>query len=434
LNRHDWTSTNAFTSGMFSRAAFQIGQANEFLRQSTNNLLDERNITGSVRDQIPTLRAEARWIRALSYWHAIDLFGNFPFATDDDVVGQLPPQTSATEIFNFIEQDLLGSLDDLLDPGSAPLGRADRAAAWMLLAKLYLNAEVYTGTDRYTDCIDMCNRIINSGAFNLAQNYNDNFGTDNNLFGEIIFPLIHDGVLTESFGGVSTFVGHGSQGGPDDASGDLGIGGGWAGIRPLQNLFELFPENFSLDARAQFDTTRTDGENIIGRNIRAEALSGGDFGTNGYLFTKITNLSSTGSVGSDGTFLDTDFPMFRLADVHLMLAESVLRGGSGASRATALELVNALRVRAYGDNSGDIIDGELTIDFILDERARELSWEMHRRQDLIRYGRFTTTGIWQFKGGDTDGTTSEGFRDIYPIPSTQISAFGGALIQNPGYN
>ncbi|MEM7110429.1 MAG: RagB/SusD family nutrient uptake outer membrane protein, partial [Bacteroidota bacterium] len=345
-----------------------------------------------------------------------------------------PPQTSRADIFDFIEADLLDIQEELLPPGEAPLGRADRAAAWMLLAKLYLNSTVYTGVDRSSDCIEMCNRIISSGAYNLAPNYENNFETDNNLFGEIIFPIIHEGILTESFGGVSTFVGHASQGGPDDASGALGIAGGWSGIRPLENLFDVFPTNFSVDARARFDTTRLVDDMPVGRNVRAEVLSGGDFGVNGYILTKISNLSSLDVPGSDGEFLDTDFPMFRLADVYLMLAESVLRGGSGATQSEALELVNDLRERAYGDDTGNITEAELTLDFILDERARELHWEMHRRQDLIRFDNFTTSGIWQFKGGDLDGQTTEAFRNLYPIPSTQISAYGGALTQNPGYN
>lgn len=433
LNRHSWSSTNAFTSGMFSRTSFQISQANQFLRESTEAILDARGIEGDVRQQIPLFRAEARFLRALSYWHSIDLFGDFPFADENSTVGELPPQVAKAEIFNFIESELLAIQDELAEPGQAPLGRADRAAAWMLLAKLYLNAPVYTGEDRSTDCITFCNRIIDSGVYSLAPEYRLNYVTDNNMFGEIIFPVVQEGLITESFGAVTTFVGHASQGGPTDNSGDLGIGGGWSGIRPLETFINLFPQDFSVDVRAAFDTTEVIDNETVGRNVRAQALTGGDFGENGWILVKFTNLSSIGVPGSDGEFLDTDFPMFRLADVYLMLAESVLLGGSGATRADALALVNELRERAYGDTSGNITDGELDLDFILDERGRELHWEMHRRQDLIRYDRFSTSGVWQFKGGSVDGSTTEAFRNLYPIPSSQIAAYNGGLTQNDGY-
>jgi hypothetical protein len=123
--------------------------------------------------------------------------------------------------------------------------------------------------------------------------------------------------------------------------------------------------------------------------------------------------------------------VFRLADAYLMYAECVLRGGGGDA-ATALGYVNALRQRAYGDNSGDITAGELTLDFVLDERARELWWEGHRRTDLIRYDRFTTSGVWAWKGGVAAGTTTEAFRNLYPIPANEIVA-NPNLTQNSGY-
>ncbi len=435
LNRQNWTSTNSFTSGMFSRAAFQISQANQFLRESTEENLDARGIEGPVRGEMPLFRAEARFLRALSYWHAIDLFGDFPFADENSTIGDLPPQVPKADIFNFIESELLDIQDDLAEPGQAPLGRADRAAAWMLLAKLYLNAPVYIGEERNTECITFCNNIIESEAYNLAPEYRLNFVTDNNMFGEIIFPIVQEGLITESFGAVTTFVGHASQGGrpEDDNSPSIGIGGGWSGLRPLETFIELFPEDFSVDERASFDTTNiVDGE-AVGRDIRARALTTGDFADNGWVLVKYTNISSTDDPGADGDFLDTDFPMFRLADVYLMLAEAVLRGGNGATRDQALTLINELRRRAYGNSSGDITDAELDLDFILDERARELHWEMHRRQDLIRYGRFSTSGVWQFKGGSIDGSTTEEFRDIYPIPISQIAAYNGGLMQNDGY-
>jgi hypothetical protein len=434
LNRWTWGPANNFTNGMFSRWTFQVSQANLFLRESTPELVAARGVSGAVLDEMPFFRAEARWIRALSYWHGIDLFGDIPFADESFPFGSLPPQIPAEEVFEFIEAELLDIEDELYPPGEAPYGRADQGACWMLLAKLYMNAGVYTGTPRYTDALTYINRILESGAYALAPDYQFNFNTDNELFGEIIFPLIHAGLITESFGGVSTFVGHASQGGDFDNSGDLGIGGGWSGIRPLEAFVNLFPDDLALDSRAKLDNTGTgSGGADAPRDKRVQALTGGDFNENGWIVTKFTNLSSTGAPGSDGTFLDLDFPMFRLADVYLMYAECVVRG-AGGDAGTALNLVNALRERAYGDASGNITSGELTLDFILDERSRELYWEMHRRPDLIRFGVYTGSArTWQFKGNNIDGGSGDDFRALYPIPQVQIAAFGGALEQNPGY-
>ena len=110
----------------------------------------------------------------------------------------------------------------------------------------------------------------------------------------------------------------------------------------------------------------------------------------GYVLAKFSNISSTGVRGENTNFVDTDFPLFRLADVYLMYAECAVRGATGATPAQGLDYVNALRRRAHGGStSGNIVQGQLTLDFLLDERSRELHWEAHRRQDLIRFGKFT---------------------------------------------
>jgi hypothetical protein len=123
--------------------------------------------------------------------------------------------------------------------------------------------------------------------------------------------------------------------------------------------------------------------------------------------------------------------MFRLADAYLMYAEAVLRGGGG-SASTAVDYINELRERAYGDTSGNITETDLTLDFIIDERSRELYWECHRRQDLIRFDQFSDQGVWQWKGNVPQGTTTESFRDIMPIPATDLG-INTNLTQNPGY-
>lgn len=156
--------------------------------------------------------------------------------------------------------------------------------------------------------------------------------------------------------------------------------------------------------------------------------------TEGYAISKWKNIDVNGNQGSDasGDFVDTDYPIFRLADAYLMYAECFLRG-AGGDASTALGLINDLRERAYGNMSGNITSGKLTLDFILDERARELHWEGHRRTDLIRFGKFTGSSyIWPWKGNVPNGAPTSSYRKLFPIPQDAISV-NPKLIQNPGY-
>jgi hypothetical protein len=154
--------------------------------------------------------------------------------------------------------------------------------------------------------------------------------------------------------------------------------------------------------------------------------------TDGYAINKFKNVDRNGNPGSDPTHADTDFPMFRLADVYLMYAEAAVR--SGSNQGQALEYVNEVRSRAYEwSNDGDIAADELTLDFIIDERARELYWEGHRRTDLIRFGLLTGGEyLWPWKGNLKEGRSTEPRYNLFPIPDSDINA-NPNLVQNPGY-
>ncbi len=418
---HAWDSNDPFLLGLYSRLFFQITIANEFINEASEEKLDARGIIGANRDEIRAYRAEARFVRALAYWHALDLFRNIPFYTEENNVGTEPPaQADPEQVFSYLESELLAIESELLPPGQNEYARADRGAAWMLLAKLYLNSETYTGKERYADCIAYCQRIIDSGAYALNPDYQANFLADNHTSPEFIFPVAFDGERIQGFGG-TTFLVHAFIGG-DMLAADWGVNFGWGGVRTTRNFVELFPDvTGEADSRAIFFTE--------GQNINVTVDNVGDF-RNGYASPKFSNIDSQGSPGSDDTFPDTDFPMFRLADVYLMYAEAALRGGGDLN--TALEYVNRVRQRAYGGSAGNITADQLTLDFILDERARELYFECHRRTDRVRFGQFSDQDTWQLKGRSDEGTQTASFRDVFPLPSSEIIA-NPKLRQNDGY-
>ncbi len=424
LHGQNWTSGNEFIRTMYSRIMYQVALTNEFIRQSTEANLDANGIDGAERDEINQFRAEARFLRALSYYHALDLFGNPPFITEEDPVGAfLPQQIERAELFNYVESELLAIENEVAPARQNEYGRADKAAVWALLSKLYLNAEEYTGTARYGDVITYTENIIGAG-YTLVDDYQKLFLADNDVNGaqnEIIFPIRLDGINTNSYGGL-TFVIHASIGGDMDPA-EFGVNSGWAGLRTTPEFVSLFPDGAdSADEREMFYTE--------GQNLEVNSIS--SF-TDGYAVGKFKNVDVNGNQGSDSTgeHVDTDFPLFRLGDVYLMYAEAVLRGGGGSTE-QALAYVNELRDRAYQETANPVSASEFNLNLILAERGRELYWEAHRRTDLIRFNQFTENGIWAWKGDVPQGTTTASFRNIFPIPASDLGV-NTNLIQNPGY-
>jgi hypothetical protein len=625
-----WGSSDVFIAAMYYRIFYQGCLCNEFIRESSDAKLAEHGITGASMTEIQQYRLEARFLRALSYYHALDMFGNVPFVTENDAVGKFfPKQINRADLFSYVESELLAVEPLLSTIKGAEYGRAGQGAVQTLLAKLYLNAQVYTGTAKNTECITYCNKVINDG-YTLEPEYKNLFTADNDKTRntEGIFMVNFDGTHSQTYGG-TTFIIHAAVGG-SMVPGDYGIAGGWGGTRTTSALVGKFatgdrpvlwsspkPHKSTLDypmlyvpgsyqgwdpaktttvlksvasdnkfegflnfpdANTEFKfcqnpdwtvnwgddgangTLEANGANIVAADagyyklnvdvnamtytivkttwgiigsatangwnsdepmtydatndlwsividltageVKFRANSGWDinFGddgangtlepgganiaipvagrytvtmklgapdytytivpfappavdsrgmfyttgqsleindvamfTDGYAVTKFTNLTSTGVAGKNATFTDTDFPLFRLADVYLMYAEAVLRGGTGGDRATALNYINMLRTRAYGDASGNIDDAMLDLNFILDERARELYWEGCRRTDLIRFGQFTDgTYVWPWKGNAKDGSTVSAFYNLFPIPASDVSA-NPNLKQNFGY-
>lgn len=427
LHELSWSSENQFVRVIYYRLFLIIAYANDFLGQSTDDKLSERGVPAADREAIKTYRAEARFLRALAYWHAIDMFRNV--IVYREITAALQNQSSPQETFDFIESELTAIEADLADARQNEYGRADKAAAWMLKAKLYLNSVVYTGEDRYADARIECEKIINAG-YALAPNYDELFLADNHRFGvnggentEFILTLPQDGNESQSWGS-TTFLVHAAIGGtmvPED----YGVTGPWAGLRTTSAMVSKFSGATIptvQDPRAMFYTS---GQSLDITDVGVFAQ--------GYAVPKFKNLTSTGTPGVNVTHVDTDYPLFRLADVYLMYAEAVVRGGGG-SLATATGYINLIRERAYGDASANISQTDLTLDFILDERTRELYFEGTRRIDLIRFGKFSgpTQILWPLKGGVAAGKETEEFRNIFPIPATDLAS-NPNLDQNDGY-
>lgn len=415
-----WGATNQWPGGMYSRIYFQIGMVNEFLRETSPEKLDEREVSAETRADIEQFRAEARFMRALSYWHGIDLFGSIPFADESLALNADPPeQATRADLYAYVVSELNDIRGTLPPAGAAEYGRADQGALDMLLAKLYLNAEVYTGAAAWGDALLAVERVIGSGAYELDDSFREIFLADNHTSPEPVFVVPQDGNNTRTFGG-TTFLAHAAVGGNMNQA-DYGLDFGWWGLRIQPEVVNLFPP--TGDARAD-DIFFTDGQSV--------AISDRGNFFEGLAAPKYQNVTSDGTPGSNLTFVDADYVVFRLADAYLMYAEAYLRGGGGDA-ATALGYINALRERAYGDTSGNITAGDLSLDLILEERARELYWEGHRRTDLVRYGLFTGGDyVWTFKGGSETGTSIPDFRSIYAIPSGELAA-NPNLTQNPGY-
>lgn len=428
----NWSSEHDQSTAVYQSGLYLITLCNNFIIESEASLVASRGLNQEEQQEVETYKSEVRFIRAYAYWMLMDLFGNPTFATEETLKNnEIPGQIMSSDLFNYIESELKEIEPLMIDARANEYGRADKAAVWSLLARLYLNAETYTTSQKYTEAITYSKKVIEAGYL-LEENHQwlmlgDNYQNTN----EFIFTFNYDNEKVRTWGGTNTYA----LGASGVTASVNGMSSSWNLYRVTQSIPELFPSNDpGIDKRAVFWTENNESS----RTLKVESLSNS---LNGYSITKYRNVNRDGSsINQENTFnnlSDIDYPVFRLAEMYLIYAESVLRGGSGGDINTALSLINKIRGRAYDNNpnsiQGNITSAELDLDFIIDERARELMWEGFRRTDLIRYNRFTTSNyLWAWKGGVKNGAAVNAKFRLFPIPITDLLA-NPKLKQNPGY-
>lgn len=436
-----WNSSSQRTEWVYFRLGINITQLNFFLDQT-----EGKDDAESLRQ-----RAEVRFLRALHYYYFLDLFGKAPFK--EHFSNDLPVEKAGKDLYDYIQKELTECEADMYAPRQAPFGRADQAANWLLRARLYLNAGVYTGTPDWSNAEAYATKVIGSG-YQLCDNYQELFMADNdenaNAMREIIFPIRQDGAKTQSYSGANYLV-SGTRGSGMPRNGTTNP---WSCIFSRAALVQKFFPNLDdvplppstaealknspdaeIDAADAGYGTRTvdlvakagDDRALfysgVGGGIRgilAEDITGF---TNGLSIVKWSNIRSDGGTTHHSEYPDTDIPLFRLAEAYLIRAEARFRLGGDA----AADL-NVLRGRAKAKKFQGVTERDL-----IDEWCREFYLEARRRSDLIRFGMYTTNKyIWDWKGGVLNGTPVASYYNLYPIPAADLNN-NPNLKQNPGY-
>ena len=443
LQNNSWTTApNDALIAVYTRCMMIVTRANEFLLQSDKKI---------DMEGIKELRAEARFLRSLGYYILLDLFGNPPFALPENIGGVLPTQIGREGLFNWIESELKAIIsgeggEALPNKGSVAYPRADKGAAQAVLARMYLNAEVYTGTARWADAKAAAEAVIAMG-YKLCPNYEELFMQDNtenlNARNEFIFAIAYDRDKTQSYGGTTALI-NASLG--EDANNGIAAALGYpAGTKISRDQWNGY--HVPNEYVANFDLVGVDWEAKSGFGYNREKSDRRAFFYNiggveaydkanvnsGWRCWKFNSRASDGTLYSTDNytiFSSADFPMFRLAEMYLIYAEAQARlDGGTTTDSKAMGYIKELR-----DRAGVTTPSSINLDFILKERACELMWEGHRRTDLIRYGYFTAMSYpWPYKGGIPDGKVAlPSYRTVYPLLQSGLSE-NPNLVQNTGY-
>ena len=430
FNTYD--ESHPMLNGYFARLTTSITYCNQYLAVAS--------------DYDATMTAEVRFLRALHYYLLMDAFGRVPFA---ESLGT-PVIYSRQEIYDWLIKELTENVEPNLSEAKAKkstdagYGRVDKAAAWLLLSRIYLNAEVYTGQAEWAKAAEYAKRVmdssyrLNTTSVNGWSAYQMLFMGDNgetDAAYEAIFPILQDGKLTTSWG-TSLFLSAGCfdsdmHANPNNPEATNGVSSQvWGGNRTRPQLIQKFFPSLDAPQVASYLMPIAAGDDRAIFDGAGRELNNLDRATfkNGYAVAKFINFKTDGSAGHDATFMDTDFFLFRVAEAYLTYAEATARQNGGAATAEGMLAINGIRGRAHAAQRTGY-----SLNDILDEWAREFYFEGRRRVDLIRFNQFggNTEYTWQWKGGAYAGRNFEAYRNIYAIPAAQLPAYNNE--QNPGY-
>ena len=441
MNTNTWSDAdNDATYAVYVRTLQGIAYANEYLRQTASDRLSERGVSSELASRIQSYRAEARFLRAYFYWIALDVFGDVPFTTEHSAFGGgvNPKQASRKDVFDYCISELtdLAADDSAMPAARSNYPRADKGAVQGLLARMYLNAEVYTGEPMWQEAKQACEAIFSMG-YSLCPNYADLFRGDNgenpDVLKEIIFGVSYDAEQTQSYGGTS-YLTLAAIAAADVSATEMinGVNNGWGGIRvPYEYVEKYFDVRNPDYTTGTYDVRDKRGEMFYIKG-RKESMDGALYVfLNGWSCLKFNNIphdednDSYIETSAIKAYSDIDYPMIRLGEIYLIYAEACMELGQAN---TAMPKLQELAQRA-----GVSAPTSITQDWLLEERARELMWEGHRRTDLIRYGKFTSSSfLWTYKGGTFSGQGFDDHMKIFAIPASELAS-NPELHQNPGY-
>ena len=452
----DWDKNNVRVNWAYQRLSYNINQYNFFISEQSGSLSEDKI-------------AEVRFLRALNYYYFLDLYRKAPFKDTFDT--NLPTEKSGKDLYEWLDNELTTIEPLMAEVGaynnSENFGRADRGAAYALHARLALNSEVYTDgqVKDYQKAIHYCDEIINSGKYDLSRvakngwsGYQQLFMGDNDCnpeaMKEIIFPIRQDGMKTRQYGGTTYLVSAATIAGMPYAS----TGDPWKCMFARENLIEkFFPNkdipmatvNDVLDNPSKEQVRAKDNEmgistaDVIAKAKDDRALFYMGVGScetgkvrtinpgenitgplNGASFVKWSNLHADGTAQHDQNYSDTDFPVFRLAEIYLTRAEAKYRLGQDG-----LDDILKVQDRAHRASKATSVNEQT----LIDEWCREFFMEGRRRSDLVRFGLYTGSKyLWSFKGGAEKGAGVPSYYNIYPIPDNEIKN-NPNMTQNPKY-
>lgn len=422
FHQHTWTSSDLWVRLEWETLFQAIGYCNYFIDAVQEMDLSSMNLPVSKEQMI----AEIKMVRALNYYWALSSFGNIPVV--EHVGEPNPPTQSSAEVFAFIEKEITENIPKLSEKGDPGwYGHFTKPAAQALLAKLYLNAEVFTGTARWDECISACNAVLNSN-YSLDPEWDDPFVVNNELSNENIFVIPFDASSAQQF----NFAEQNLHENILFAKYNVEYYG-WHKIRTQESFFNLYqPNDYRINQWVIGPQTYIDenGDEQPILDWNGEPMVVTPYidmlnNTDGGEAQGAMNIKYEIEVGGLGS-MSNDMVIFRLADIMLMKAEAMMRQNGGVATQEAVDLVNNVRARSFapGDPDATYTTSTLTLDELIDERGRELAYEMHRREDLIRFDKFTEA--WWEKPASAE------HRELFPIPFNVLTA-NPALEQNPGY-